>query len=182
MQLKQACDSAKGAEEAQRAECEADEAAIEDFYCKMKSKRDEACAAYDKCYKDKAAAMETHVKKVKDLEVTVKEHFQSMACAGEAFGEEGDSQAECDPNAYETNHLDVHYPTTPIEQTCVSLMMTGKRDYSAIVCDGDSPASNSSGEASLAPAPALPSPSPNASTSTPNSSAPATTPAPTESA
>jgi hypothetical protein len=159
MTFKQACDQAHQAMDAQKAECDADEAAIEDFYCTMKSKRDEACVAYDQCYEEKSEAMTKKIKKIRELETTTKEHFQSMACAGEAFSEgSGDSQegdqAECDPNAYETNHLDVNYPAAPLQQTCISIMETGRRDYSAIVCDGDAAASGGANETStLAPRP-----------------------------
>lgn len=138
MTLKSACDGATSASEAQNAECEADEAVIEDFFCKLKEKRDEACAAYDHCYEVKTTALASKIEKVRELEVTTKEHFQSMACAGEAFGEGGEADDECDPHAYETNHLDVSYPATPAKQTCVGIMLqTGRRNYSEIVCDGD---------------------------------------------
>merc|ERR1719401_3000466 len=134
MSRKGACDDARAAAEAQLAECDADEAVIEEFYCKMKEGRDKACAAYEQCYNEKIEKMTKRLDKVRELEAHVKEQFQKMSCFGNAFGEDEESETaeECDPNAYETNHLDVAYPTTPQRQHCVSLMNT-RRDYSSIV-------------------------------------------------
>jgi hypothetical protein len=137
--LKGACDDATSAAEAQHAECDADESVIEEFYCKMKARRDEACTAYDECFDEKLAQFTKRLEKVRQLEEHVKNQFQSMSCFGHAFGEDSDSDeggGECDPDAYETNHLDVQYPNTPQKQRCISLMNT-RRNYSEVVCDGD---------------------------------------------
>jgi hypothetical protein len=140
MNRKGACDDARAAAEAQLAECDADEAVIEEFYCKMKQGRDDACASYSKCYDEKLQAMNDKIEKVEKLEEKVKEEFVEMSCAGHDFSNEGSpptSNAECDTDAYTTNHLDVTYPTAPVQGTCVSLMST-RRDYSPIEClDGE---------------------------------------------
>merc|ERR1719262_1462664 len=57
MAKKTACDDAASAAEAQLAECDADEAVIEQFFCKMKAGRDQACASYEACYADQLDAM-----------------------------------------------------------------------------------------------------------------------------
>lgn len=134
MNRKSACDDAANAAEAQLSECDADEAVIEEFYCKMKAGRDEACSRYDSCFSEQQAAMTAKITKVQALEQHVKEQFQSMSCFGNTFSEQAES--ECDPDAYETNHLDVVYPSTPRKQVCVSLMNT-RRNYDEIVCNGE---------------------------------------------
>jgi hypothetical protein len=137
MKLKGLCVDARLAAGAQHKECEADEEVMEDFYCKLKRGRDEACAAYDTCYKEEVAAMAKKLAKVRIFEAHVKEQFQSMSCFGNAFGEDAkedeEGEGECNPNAYETNHLDVQYPSKPEKKTCITLMKT-RRDYSDVVC------------------------------------------------
>lgn len=131
---KGACDDATAAAQAQLAECDADEVVIEEFYCKMKQGRDDACGDYEKCYDDEKVDLAAEIEKVKKLEAKVKEHFQMMTCFQGSFGEENTDVEECDPNQYETNGLDVNYPQTPAKAMCVSIMNT-RRDYSEIVCN-----------------------------------------------
>jgi hypothetical protein len=135
---KTACDDAASAAEAQLAECDADEAVIEQFFCKMKAERDQACSSYDACYAEQLDAMHAKIAKIQDLEDHVKQQFKTMSCFGHSFSEEGEesSNSECDPHAYETNHLDVNYPNEPRKEMCVGLIDT-RRDYSTIVCDGE---------------------------------------------
>jgi flagellar motility protein MotE (MotC chaperone) len=130
---KGACDDAKAAAEAQLAECDADEAVIEEFYCKMKQGRDDACEKYQTCYDEKSEDMVKHIEQVQKLEEKVKEHFKEMSCFGGSFGEENKNVDECDLDEYSTNHLDVNYPQTPAKSLCVTLMNT-RRDYTEIVC------------------------------------------------
>merc|ERR1740138_1958639 len=181
MTLKNACETARSAREAQASECDADAAAIEDSYCAMRNARDAACADYDTCYDEKTHAMAKKLDRIKELENTTKQHFQTMACAGEAFGDGAAAEEqECDPNSYETNHLDVSYPNTPAKQSCVSIIHTAHQNYSGIVCSGNgaaaTPAASNLNVTGAAPGPTAAAPGTTAAT--PAAAAPGTTAAP----
>merc|ERR1719336_3218335 len=123
--LKGKCDTATSAVATKEEACNTDQRTFESAFCSYGEKLTDTCQDFEKCHSDKSAEYSDSNKEIKVAETSRKQEFvaaKKVICFVGVLkakaAEKSKNLKACIDKTYDTSHLDMSYPVSPIAATC----------------------------------------------------------------